>query len=111
LQQSCTPGDTFLPGEDDDFVVRDPREIQALLQNVTGSLTLVLAAVAAISLLVRGIGIMPRLRSALAKSDSGWLWEHEQAIKRFALQTLRRIFAHGATAINRLKNLYLHLLR
>ena len=47
-----------LPGEDDDFAVRDPREIQALLQNVTGILTVVLAGVAAISLLVGGIGIM-----------------------------------------------------
>jgi putative ABC transport system permease protein len=48
----------ILPGEDDDFAVRDPREIQALLQNVTEILTLVLAGVAAISLLVGGIGIM-----------------------------------------------------
>jgi len=45
-------------GEEDDFAVRDPREIQALLQKVTGVLTTVLAGVAAISLLVGGIGIM-----------------------------------------------------
>jgi putative ABC transport system permease protein len=45
-------------GEDDDFAVRDPREMQALLQKVTGVLTTLLAGVAAISLLVGGIGIM-----------------------------------------------------
>lgn len=45
-------------GEEDDFAVRDPRETQALLRNVTGILTTVLAGVAAISLLVGGIGIM-----------------------------------------------------
>jgi len=48
----------ILPGEDDDFAVRDPREIQALLETVTGILTTLLAGVAAISLLVGGIGIM-----------------------------------------------------
>lgn len=48
----------ILPGEEDDFAVRDPREIQALLQNVTGVLTALLAGVAAISLMVGGIGIM-----------------------------------------------------
>ena len=45
-------------GQDDDFAVRDPREIQALLETVTGLLTTVLAGVAAISLVVGGIGIM-----------------------------------------------------
>jgi putative ABC transport system permease protein len=48
----------ILPGEEDDFAVRDPREIQALLQTVTGILTSLLAGVAAISLVVGGIGIM-----------------------------------------------------
>jgi ABC-type antimicrobial peptide transport system permease subunit len=38
--------------------VRDPREIQALLQTVTGMLTTLLAGVAAVSLVVGGIGIM-----------------------------------------------------
>ena len=47
-----------LPGEDDDFAVRDPREIQAVLQQVTGMLTTFLLGVAGISLLVGGIGIM-----------------------------------------------------
>jgi putative ABC transport system permease protein len=46
------------PGEDDDFAVRDPREIQAVLGQVTGLLTTFLLGVAAISLLVGGIGIM-----------------------------------------------------
>jgi putative ABC transport system permease protein len=48
----------ILPGEEDDFAVRDPREIQAVLQTVTGILTSLLAGVAAVSLLVGGIGIM-----------------------------------------------------
>jgi putative ABC transport system permease protein len=45
-------------GEDDNFAVRDPRELQALLQSVTGILTTLLAGVAAVSLVVGGIGIM-----------------------------------------------------
>jgi len=45
-------------GEDDDFAVRDPREIQAVLQTVTGLLTTLLAGVAAVSLVVGGIGVM-----------------------------------------------------
>jgi len=48
----------ILPGDEDDFAVRDPREIQALLENVTGILTKLLDGVAAISLLVGGIGVM-----------------------------------------------------
>ncbi|HVO29917.1 MAG TPA: ABC transporter permease [bacterium] len=48
----------ILQGEDDDFSVRDPRDMQALLQTVTGTLSTLLAGVAAISLLVGGIGIM-----------------------------------------------------
>lgn len=46
------------PGEDPDFAVRDPREMQAVLDQVTGMLTTFLLGVAAISLLVGGIGIM-----------------------------------------------------
>jgi putative ABC transport system permease protein len=45
-------------GEDDNFAVRDPRELQALLESVTGMLTTLLAGVAAVSLVVGGIGIM-----------------------------------------------------
>ena len=48
----------ILPGEDDDFSVRDLREVQDVMARVTGVLTTVLAGGAAISLLVGGIGIM-----------------------------------------------------
>jgi putative ABC transport system permease protein len=48
----------ILPGEEDDFTVRDMREIQQLMGTVTGVLTSLLAGVAAISLVVGGIGIM-----------------------------------------------------
>ncbi|MCA9635198.1 MAG: ABC transporter permease [Myxococcales bacterium] len=47
-----------LAGEDDDFSVRDMRELQKVMGTVTGVLTTLLASVAAISLLVGGIGIM-----------------------------------------------------
>ena len=45
-------------GEDDDFTVRNLAEIIKTAQETTGSITLLLAIVAAISLLVGGIGIM-----------------------------------------------------
>ena len=45
-------------GEDDDFAVRDPRDLQAVLETVTGVLTTLLAGIAAVSLVVGGIGIM-----------------------------------------------------
>ena len=48
----------IIHGADDDFAVRDPREVQALLQTVTGILTTLLAGVAAVSLVVGGIGVM-----------------------------------------------------
>jgi putative ABC transport system permease protein len=48
----------ILHGEDDDFTVRDMRELISLMGTVTGVLTSLLAGVAAISLLVGGIGIM-----------------------------------------------------
>ena len=44
--------------EVEDFTVRDPRELQVLIGRVTSVLTTLLAGVAAISLLVGGIGIM-----------------------------------------------------
>jgi putative ABC transport system permease protein len=47
-----------LDGQADDFQVRDTREIVKTLQNVTGILTTLLTAVAAVSLIVGGIGIM-----------------------------------------------------
>jgi putative ABC transport system permease protein len=48
----------IIPGDEDNFAVRDPREMQELLQSVTGMLTTLLAGVAAVSLVVGGIGIM-----------------------------------------------------
>jgi putative ABC transport system permease protein len=45
-------------GQADDFAVHDTREIVQTLQQVTGVLTALLGAVAAVSLLVGGIGIM-----------------------------------------------------
>ncbi len=46
------------PGAEDDFEVRTQQQILDMLSSVTGMLTLLLAAIAAISLLVGGIGIM-----------------------------------------------------
>jgi putative ABC transport system permease protein len=45
-------------GEDDDFVVRDMREVGQVVSAVTGVLTALLGSIAAVSLLVGGIGIM-----------------------------------------------------
>ncbi|MBV8360604.1 MAG: FtsX-like permease family protein, partial [Deltaproteobacteria bacterium] len=46
------------PGEDDDFTVRSLNEIAEASENASRVMTLLLAAVASISLLVGGIGIM-----------------------------------------------------
>jgi putative ABC transport system permease protein len=46
------------PGQNDDFAVQDTREIANALGSVTGVLTALLGAVAGVSLLVGGIGIM-----------------------------------------------------
>jgi putative ABC transport system permease protein len=46
------------PGDDDDFHVRDMKEIVSTLTGTTRILTALLGAVAAVSLLVGGIGIM-----------------------------------------------------
>ena len=45
-------------GGEDDFTVRDMKEIADTLSSVTGALTALLGAIAAVSLLVGGIGIM-----------------------------------------------------
>jgi putative ABC transport system permease protein len=45
-------------GDDDDFHIRDMEELVQALQNTTGTLTALLGAIAAVSLLVGGIGIM-----------------------------------------------------
>lgn len=46
------------PGEDDDFNVMDMKQISSMLTGITDVLTGLLSAVAAVSLLVGGIGIM-----------------------------------------------------
>lgn len=46
------------PGDPPDYVVHNSEEFAELLGTITGSMTLLLAAIAAISLLVGGIGIM-----------------------------------------------------
>jgi putative ABC transport system permease protein len=46
------------PGAEDDFDVRDMKEIANTLSAVTGTLTILLAGIAAVSLVVGGIGIM-----------------------------------------------------
>ncbi len=46
------------PGQSDDFAVRDMKEITKVVETTTGVLTALLAAIAAVSLLVGGIGIM-----------------------------------------------------
>jgi putative ABC transport system permease protein len=48
----------ILPGADDDFTVRTLDEYAAMADKTTGIMTLLLTAVAAISLVVGGIGIM-----------------------------------------------------
>ena len=46
------------PGEDSDFRVHDTTEVANVLNVITGSMTLMLSAIAGISLLVGGVGIM-----------------------------------------------------
>ena len=48
----------IMPGEDDDFHVRDLQEVASTMTSTTRILTALLSAVAAVSLLVGGIGIM-----------------------------------------------------
>jgi putative ABC transport system permease protein len=48
----------MLEGEDDDFRVRDLKEIAQMVDRTSGVLTAMLSAIAAVSLLVGGIGIM-----------------------------------------------------
>ena len=45
-------------GQDDDFVIRSQREIAATATEMSGVLTMLLGAIASVSLLVGGIGIM-----------------------------------------------------
>ena len=48
----------ILPGNDDDFTVRTLDEFASMAEKTTGTMTLLLTAVAAVSLAVGGIGIM-----------------------------------------------------
>ena len=48
----------ILEGEEDDFEIMTQVELQEITGNVTGILTLILGAIASISLIVGGIGIM-----------------------------------------------------
>ena len=48
----------LLPGQESDFTVRDMQEIAETMSQATGTLTALLGAIAAVSLLVGGIGIM-----------------------------------------------------
>jgi putative ABC transport system permease protein len=45
-------------GEEDDFIVRSQAEIKELQESITGSLSLLLIGIAAVSLIVGGIGVM-----------------------------------------------------
>jgi len=46
------------PGADDGFHIRDQAEINEMLTRITGTLTMLLSAIAGVSLVVGGIGIM-----------------------------------------------------
>jgi len=46
------------PGDQDDFMVRSQQQMLQMMDSVTGFLTVLLAAIASISLIVGGIGIM-----------------------------------------------------
>ncbi|MFO0618388.1 MAG: ABC transporter permease [Polyangiaceae bacterium] len=46
------------PGQEDDFVVRSQAEFQALQDTIFGALTMLLIGIAAVSLVVGGIGVM-----------------------------------------------------
>jgi putative ABC transport system permease protein len=46
------------PGQESDFTVRDMQEVAETMSSATGTLTALLGAIAAVSLLVGGIGIM-----------------------------------------------------
>ena len=48
----------ILEGDEDDFVVRTQAELQSLQQGIFGALSVLLVAIAGISLLVGGIGVM-----------------------------------------------------
>jgi len=55
------------PGEAANFTVRDMKEISSMIGSITGLLTQLLAAIAAVSLLVGGIGIMTIMLVAVSE--------------------------------------------
>ncbi len=58
IAEILRPRRNLLPQEEDNFDILDMAEISSVLSDVTGALTLFLGAIAAVSLLVGGIGIM-----------------------------------------------------
>ncbi len=54
----CARGTDIQPGADDDFMVRTQEEMATMLTSTTDTMTYLLAGIAAVSLLVGGIGIM-----------------------------------------------------
>jgi putative ABC transport system permease protein len=48
----------ILPGDQDDFGVRSPLELQRTLEQIFDTLTILLSAIAGVSLLVGGVGVM-----------------------------------------------------
>jgi putative ABC transport system permease protein len=73
---------------DDDFTVRNQKDILQIVNTITGALTLLLAGIAAISLIVGGIGVMNimlvsvtertqeiGLRKAIGASERDILWQ------------------------------------
>ena len=51
-------GDGGMPGDEDDFNIRSQEELSSMMDSTTNMLTILLGAVAGISLIVGGIGIM-----------------------------------------------------
>ncbi|MEB3328462.1 MAG: FtsX-like permease family protein, partial [Candidatus Sericytochromatia bacterium] len=58
LRQVLRTRHALRPGDDDDFKIQSQADILATVTVVTGAFTVLLAGIAAISLLVGGIGIM-----------------------------------------------------
>jgi len=58
IEKILTEEHKIRPGEDPDFNVRTQQEMLEMMDSVSGFLTVLLAAIASISLLVGGIGIM-----------------------------------------------------
>ncbi|MBR2983859.1 MAG: ABC transporter permease [Kiritimatiellae bacterium] len=106
--------------QDDDFVLRDTREIMSTIGSVTNLMTVLLTAVAAISLLVGGIGIMNimlvsvterikeiGLRMAIGATPANILWQF--ILEAVLLSTVGGIIGVGvgvgaAKAIGEIQN-------